>query len=585
MGPRLPKVSVTALLAFTLSASAIAQTARSAPSHDNAPTVIVSCDHTVQVLCVRLTLKNGVYSGAFDGTDPPVQSLFRVDEWDSNAVILEREDIGGPSTGLTARYSGKLHADATLSGTVTWTWPGHIGFPATGNWSGNVPRPAVAARVATMANPARAPAAASHGVAVAQYGLTKPNADGTVMVAVPRSIHECERPDNGMSSTECTTWTWSGSEYRDEGTAAGRAANREITIERLSPTSVLLSSVDWNGPTVGSAEMYRGNIKGAEVEDGVEMWVAGTFGVPGKWDATFSGRVLAPTDWRFHGTGFTLEGRWESTAVFGGRIEIRQLGTTIATQKLNKDDYYLGKTLFRGVVGPSPLEAKVEVARYLIVGGVPDRWEPEAFSMPDPDHFILQGEGTYQRTSRPRPGDLACSEDNPYHVTGPFAGWRASLAEKQRHDYKSALCWATISASAGTPDGEALLGAYYFAGIGGAKDVNKATMWTKKAASDQSIAGTLDLAFMYDHGVGVSKDAVQAEHWRKVATDLQAANDRENATESANTDTAEAGILLGANLLRDMFENNCIPPQTNSSIPYSVQDEGYRTCLRTLRER
>jgi RHS repeat-associated protein len=56
-------------------------------------------------------------------------------EWDNDHVTLSRVDTTGTSAGLTAEYSGQLQGD-TVSGTVTWVWPGHPGFPADGTWSG-----------------------------------------------------------------------------------------------------------------------------------------------------------------------------------------------------------------------------------------------------------------------------------------------------------------------------------------------------------------------------------------------------------------------------------------------------------------
>ncbi len=54
------------------------------------------------------------------------------------SVVVRRTDTSASiSAGLTAVYAGKISSagNSIVDGTVTWTWPGVQGFPATGEWS------------------------------------------------------------------------------------------------------------------------------------------------------------------------------------------------------------------------------------------------------------------------------------------------------------------------------------------------------------------------------------------------------------------------------------------------------------------
>lgn len=56
-----------------------------------------------------------------------------------SSITLSRTDTTGASAGLSASYSGTVAANGNASGTVTWTWPGHLGFPTSGTWNAKIP--------------------------------------------------------------------------------------------------------------------------------------------------------------------------------------------------------------------------------------------------------------------------------------------------------------------------------------------------------------------------------------------------------------------------------------------------------------
>jgi TPR repeat protein len=184
--------------------------------------------------------------------------------------------------------------------------------------------------------------------------------------------------------------------------------------------------------------------------------------------------------------------------------------------------------------------------------------------MPDPDHFTIEGFGSYERVTDPRSGDLPCSTENPFHVTADFARRRAAQAEA-RNDAKNAFCWATISASGGSEDGEALLGGYYFNGYGGPKDLQAAVTWTTKGATAGSVLGYLNLAYFYEHGYGVVADVETAKKWRYYAASRKLTLDEGN-DEDASADIAilRRAFQAGSDFLMQSAIHDIACPSTGA---------------------
>jgi hypothetical protein len=65
-------------------------------------------------------------------------AILTVQSFTSASVIIERTDLRrSVSAGLTATYTGQISdaGNSIVNGRVTWTWPGHRGYPATGKWT------------------------------------------------------------------------------------------------------------------------------------------------------------------------------------------------------------------------------------------------------------------------------------------------------------------------------------------------------------------------------------------------------------------------------------------------------------------
>jgi pimeloyl-ACP methyl ester carboxylesterase len=81
------------------------------------------------------TLDGQVYNAVWNNG---ALATLTVQSFTPASVIIDRTDIpGSVSYGMTAVYTGQISSagNSILNGSVTWTWPGHYGYPATGSWS------------------------------------------------------------------------------------------------------------------------------------------------------------------------------------------------------------------------------------------------------------------------------------------------------------------------------------------------------------------------------------------------------------------------------------------------------------------
>jgi RHS repeat-associated protein len=56
-----------------------------------------------------------------------------------STMTMSRSDPTGPDAGLSASYTGTIATNGSVTGTVTWTWPGHGGYPSSGFWTAQLP--------------------------------------------------------------------------------------------------------------------------------------------------------------------------------------------------------------------------------------------------------------------------------------------------------------------------------------------------------------------------------------------------------------------------------------------------------------
>jgi pimeloyl-ACP methyl ester carboxylesterase len=80
-------------------------------------------------------------------------AILTVQSFAPASVIINRTDTpGSVSYGMTAVYTGQISSagNSVVNGSVTWTWPGHDGYPATGSWSASW---SLAAQQITLVDP------------------------------------------------------------------------------------------------------------------------------------------------------------------------------------------------------------------------------------------------------------------------------------------------------------------------------------------------------------------------------------------------------------------------------------------------
>lgn len=168
------------LLLFALAAAgfpyaAIGYTGAQASAPSNTiPTMITVCEIPnknwnlmhVKENCGTLTWNGQQYDAQWNGIEnaiskgPATTATVTITFADDGSVQLDRTDTAG--TTFTATYKGKIAADNSVSGTVTWF--NNNAILAKGTWHGAVTMPAPAAAAAEA--PAPTPAAAAPAPAV-----------------------------------------------------------------------------------------------------------------------------------------------------------------------------------------------------------------------------------------------------------------------------------------------------------------------------------------------------------------------------------------------------------------------------------
>jgi hypothetical protein len=90
--------------------------------------------------------QEGPYSGtwtwngsSYDATwSNGAVAILQVKSFTTQSVVIDRTDTPqSTSAGLTAIYTGQIskQGNSIINGSVTWTWPGVPGYPATGTWT------------------------------------------------------------------------------------------------------------------------------------------------------------------------------------------------------------------------------------------------------------------------------------------------------------------------------------------------------------------------------------------------------------------------------------------------------------------
>ena len=80
------------------------------------------------------------FDGYWSENAGPATATLTVQSFTPQSVIINRTDTAGSvSYGLTAVYTGQISSSGNgiVNGSVTWTWPGHSGYPSTGTWTAN----------------------------------------------------------------------------------------------------------------------------------------------------------------------------------------------------------------------------------------------------------------------------------------------------------------------------------------------------------------------------------------------------------------------------------------------------------------
>lgn len=228
-----------------------------------------------------------------------------------------------------------------------------------------------------------------------------------------------------------------------------------------------------------------------------------------------------------------LNGDWEgyfTSPMFAKTIRITQSGANITAESLNADLSPTGRPFFRGSYDPPANAGRVELAEYS-GSGVPPNWAPNTLTVGDPDHFRIGNSPPFQRIiTLSSSGDVPCEAGNPLNVQPHYELQRGKIAHTKK-DFKSAVCWFYLAATAGESEAQGLLGAYFREGFHVEKNPSLAFYWTERSAEAGNASGAITLAALYEEGVGTPVNSSKAQFWRERSKLLQAQDNKEALAE------------------------------------------------------
>jgi hypothetical protein len=141
--PRVPRFllhssTTVVLYLFTVLLVSLRSHAQTSPPH-GIPNVIHEHESTVYGTWTwHSGGPNGYYNATWQEALGPAIATITIESFTAKSVVLDRTDTAASvSAGLTAVYTGQISSagDSIVNGRVTWTWPGHAGYPTTGVWT------------------------------------------------------------------------------------------------------------------------------------------------------------------------------------------------------------------------------------------------------------------------------------------------------------------------------------------------------------------------------------------------------------------------------------------------------------------
>jgi hypothetical protein len=100
-------------------------------SATSVPRILNECETYTSEICGTWTLEGDHFNAKWENG---ATAILKVQNWDANQVVLNRYDSEGASSGLSARYEGKINGNTIEDGSVTWTWQGSTW---SGTWNAN----------------------------------------------------------------------------------------------------------------------------------------------------------------------------------------------------------------------------------------------------------------------------------------------------------------------------------------------------------------------------------------------------------------------------------------------------------------
>jgi hypothetical protein len=446
-----------------------------------------------------------------------------VEHLDSKSITIVRVETSTP--GFTAIYTGEIKG-GRVSGTVTWNWDRH-GPPTHGVWSATIGEPMVeasASQKVTAAVPVKAVVAAGTPVE------PKTEVGGGVL---PSQRVTANSPNSARSVVESGKHPDLRGLWQVYNAGLSRPPTASFNIDQ-SGENVTMQFYPYQKSEL---TMYEGKFESdtsiagkglqqSSLPDNPRWLPAKMTLIDGdhlklSWGPTMI-RATASQSKRFQllrkysmtplpATLLNLTGQWalESEAVVTLRQENGEIALIAGSESIPS---FSGKY----VSNPEIL------GQGIADGSTRDniKYVEQRLTILNPDHLQLDNI-VLSRASPPAIHDVPCDDQNSYHVSDYYA-WARGRINMGQKDYKTGVCWLTISTNWGFIPAQSALAVILKDGVGDIRpDYKKAFELAQNSANEGDIVGQTLLSKMYLAGQGTAPDAQKAAYWQEKAKQRQ----------------------------------------------------------------
>lgn len=361
--------------------------------------------------------------------------------------------------------------------------------------------------------------------------------------ASPSRMFICESADEACSQPDARfaiTWTFDGTQGM--ATSTPGMAGARLTIDRLDGNSIMIRSVQENGPKAGLTGIYTGSIRGNHLGGTVEWAWPGHSGYPAKgvFSGFFQDQRGAPNPADVVSAASALAMPTELLVCENGGV-------------CNAAWTFKGSSGTGTWFTRTPTRATLAILRF------------------EPDYLMIRRTDAAAGLSATYTGSLRGDHwagtivwSTPGHPGGATGTWTATVPQTActaadlepqdamrlgqyalmfRRDRDALVCYI-VAAKAGEATAQAAVGLLYYQGRGAAaQDYQQAFFWLHKAADQGVYAAQRTVAEMYTAGQGTPRDPTMAAIYTARADeqkhDIERRQDIEERAQARREEQAE----------------------------------------------